>query len=210
MKTKASSNPPPLQLYTKEGETRERALARQMLRPTMGAAKTVLEFNRIAGALPITELVAELTDQVRACANGDMSRSEAWLIAQTHSLDALFHSLARCAAANMGEYYVAAEGCMRLALKGQAQCLATIQALSSLKTPRPIAYVQQNIGNAVQVNNAPQPSEANSRPRGSENQPNELLEQQCNEWVDAGQASPAVGVDPAMATLGKIDGASDN
>ena len=48
---------------------------------------------------------------------------------------------------------------MRLALKAQSQCRATIEALTNIKNPRPVAYVRQaNIGQAVQVNNGGAPA----------------------------------------------------
>jgi transposase InsO family protein len=44
---------------------------------------------------------------------------------------------------------------MRLALKAQSQCRATVEALAEMKNPKPVAYVQQaNIANGPQqVNN---------------------------------------------------------
>ncbi len=84
------------------------------------------------------------------------------LIAKAHSLDAIFNALLRRASANAESGYTqAAETYMRLGLKAQAQCRATIEALVNMKNPRPVAYVQQtNIAQGPQqVNNGPQPAQ---------------------------------------------------
>lgn len=191
--------------------SRERKMAEAMLRPTVGAALTVCQFNKVSGELPLTELVQELTQQIRACANGDLSRGEGMLTAQAHSLDAIFNELARRAQLNVGHYPETVERYMRLALKAQSQCRATIEALANMKNPRPVAYVQQaNIGQAVQVNNAPQQAaDGVARARESEKQPNKLLEQQRNEWMDGRTAQAAGSGNSSMETVGAVHGAKD-
>ncbi len=54
----------------------------------------------------------------------------------------MFLELARRSGANMGEYIQAAEAYMRLALKAQAQCRATLETLANTKNP-PVVYVRQ-------------------------------------------------------------------
>lgn len=48
-----------------------------------------------------------------------------------------------------------------MALKAQAQCRATLEALAEIKNPRPVAFVKQaNIsGEHQQVNNGVQPAQ---------------------------------------------------
>lgn len=43
----------------------------------------------------------------------------------------------------MGEYLNATDTYLRLALKAQAQCRATLQTLAEIKNPRPVAFVKQ-------------------------------------------------------------------
>ena len=64
------------------------------------------------------------------------------------------------------EYLPAAETYLRLALKAQAQCRATVEALAEIKNPRPVAFVKQaNIAQGPQqVNNR---IESGADPRGS-------------------------------------------
>jgi hypothetical protein len=88
----------------------------------------------------------------------------------------IYTELARRAALNMGEYIEAADRYLRLALKAQAQCRTTIEALVALKNP-PVVYAKQaNISAGhQQVNNYP-PSQEASPTGKAEAAPNELLE----------------------------------
>jgi hypothetical protein len=87
---------------------------------------------------------------------GDLDRPEALLVAQAHTLDALFNSLTRRAVLNMGQgdYLEAAEKYMKLALKAQSQCRTTVEAIGELKNPQPVVITWQgDISTAVPVNN---------------------------------------------------------
>jgi hypothetical protein len=112
----------------------------------------------------------------------------------------------------MGEYIGAAETYMRLALKAQSQCRATIETLALMKNPQAVTFVRQaNVAHGPQqVNNVPQPSSNQaSRARESENRPNKLLEQQHGERLDPGAAQTTLGTDPALATVGEINGTAN-
>jgi hypothetical protein len=119
--------------------------------------------------------------------------------------------LARRAALNMGEYINAAETYMRLALKAQSQCRATIETLALIKNPPPVTFVKQaNIAHGPQqVNNGAQPAAEALRARESENQPNKLLEQQHGERLDGGTAPATLGADSAMAAVAQVYGATN-
>lgn len=123
-------NPNALRVDRNETETAAAALARTSLRPTIQAAVTLHEFNKSFGELSMNTLVHDLVHQCTLANKGDLSRAEALLIAQAHTLDAIFNSLARRASLNMGEYINAAETYMRLALKAQSQCRATLETLA--------------------------------------------------------------------------------
>jgi len=166
----------------------------------------------MAGELPLTELVQELTDQVRACATGDLSRGEAMLIAQAQPLDAIFNDLAKRAQLNVGHYPETVERYMRLALKAQSQCRAAVETLALIKNPTPVAFVRQaNIAHGPQqVNNRPQPStDTGSRARESENQPNRLLEQQRNERLDSRARPGTVGTNASLEAVGEVHRTKD-
>jgi hypothetical protein len=190
----------------------KRLLAREVLRPSVRAAVTAQSFSKVFGELDLNALISELATQVKFANDGDLRRAEAMLVAQAHSLEAIFHELARRAALNMGEYINATEIYLRLALKAQSQCRATIETLALIKNPQPVTFVRQaNVAHGPQqVNNASQPAaEEASRARESQNPPNKLLEQHHGERLDPGKAQATGGADPALATVGEVNGATN-
>lgn len=146
--------------------------ARVISQPEVRAASVVqvLEENR----LDLDALVVEMQNQAARVHSGSMERGEAMLIAQAHTLDALFSNLARRSVANMhAGNSEAADRYMRFALKAQSQCRTTVETLAEIKNPRPVAFVKQaNISNGPQqVNNGiAAPAHAGE----IINQPNEL------------------------------------
>lgn len=208
----AGADPNTLRIDQKATETPDAALAHASLRPTIQAAMTLHEFNKHFGELSINTLVEDLLLQCTLANKGDLSRAEALLTAQAHTLDAIFNSLARRASRNMGEHVNAAEIYLRLALKAQTQCRATLETLATIKNPPPVTFVRQaNVAHGPQqINNGPRPAQDQpSRARESENQPNKLLERRHGERLDAGAAQATVGADPAMATMAAVNGASN-
>ncbi len=102
----------------------------------------------------------------------------------------------------MGEYIQAAETYMRLALKAQAQCRATLEALATIKSP-PVVYARQaNIAAGPQQVNNGVSSLCASEPASP---PNELLETEHGERLEPGAAGTAGGRDPALAAVGTGD-----
>jgi len=119
--------------------------------------QTVRLFARgTAGVVDLTESVALMQAKTEQVRNGDLSGPEAILTAQAVALDVIFTEMARRAALNMGEHLQATDTYMRLAMRAQGQCRATLQTLGELKNPRQVAFVKQaNIANGYQqVNNS--------------------------------------------------------
>ena len=170
-----------LQVQRHPAETEGEALASAALRPTVQAALTLRECNKSFGfgETSLNRLVEDLGKQCELASQGDLKRAEAQLAAQAHTLDTVFHSLVR--RATTAEYLSQFEAYLRLGLKAQSQCRATLEALALLKNPPPTTFVRQaNVAHGPQqVNNAPLPrTERAPRAREFENRPNELLEQQ--------------------------------
>lgn len=101
-----------------------------------GMAATRLFARGSFGDLPTTELFEAHVDWCKAAKAGDLSHQKAMLAAQADALNSIFTEMARRAALNMGEYIGATETYMRLGLKAQAQCRATIEALDRLSSGR--------------------------------------------------------------------------
>jgi hypothetical protein len=195
---KCGSNDLEVTAQSKEDEAMARA--RNVIAPTVRGAVTTHAFSAVFGEFDLASLIEALAEQNRKVRDGSLSRAESLLMTQAQTLDAIFNELARRAAGNMGEYMNAMDRYLRLALKAQSQCRATLETLAALKNP-PVIYAKQaNIANGPQqVNNATSPARA-----GEKNviEPNELLEQQHEQRLDTGTPSAAIGADSSMATVG--------
>lgn len=101
-----------------------------------GMASTRLFARGSFGELGTTELFESQIDRCKAARAGDLGNQKAMLAAQADALNSIFTEMARRAALNMGDYLGATETYMRLGLKAQAQCRATIEALDSLTSGR--------------------------------------------------------------------------
>ena len=189
------------------GEDDATVVERTVLHPTVQAAVTLKEYNKSFGDLDLIGLIATLTEQTKASNDDDLTRAEAMLTTQAHTLDAIFNNLATRAI--KAEYMKNLDTYLKLALRAQSQCRATWEALGAIKNPPVMGYVRQaNIAHGPQqVNNGVHEDEP--RTRGNQNQQNELLEQKDGERLDIGATSKTSKADPAMATLGEIDGAED-
>ena len=174
--------------------TKEEHSAKLALTPSISAASTIdIMRGRSFGGLDLTCLTKELSDQTSTLALGDMSRSESLLLAQAHTLDAIFHALCERSASNMGEYFDSMERYMRLALKAQSQCQTTLRTLNEMKSPKSVAFVKQaNIAENQQVNNNGQ-GQSFDKPQTQkpEKKINELLELENEKWMDKGTQTAA-------------------
>ena len=68
-------------------------------------------------------------------------------------LNPIFAELARGSALNVGEHMHAMKRCMRLALKAQGECRATLETLAAIKNPPVVFAKQANISNGPQLLN---------------------------------------------------------
>lgn len=166
------------------------------------------------GDTDVTAILDRLADQTEAMRNGSTADMEALLFNQALTLQAMFTALSRRAATNVGEYIGAAETYLKLALRAQGQCRATLEALSEMKNPRPVAFVKQaNIAAGhQQVNNASGPHAHAGARVASENSPNELLTGEATNHVPAldGTTTAATGrSNQAVEAVAAINGATD-
>ncbi len=128
----------------------------------------------------------------------------------------MFTELGRRAA---GQQYLAPfETHMRLALKAQAQCRATLETLAEIKQPKQVALVRQaNIAHGPQqVNNVKDvargdfgsSTRAHGRAEESHVLQNELLERMDGERLERGTPSATGGADQDLAAVGEGDRAT--
>ena len=182
-------------------------LAQVGLLPTINAAILVRDFTKInEQELDLWSIRDELLRHVDAVKKGDLSRAEAILISQAHSLSAIFSNLAHRARANMGEYIEAAERYMRLALKAQNQCRATLETLAAIKNPPVLFARQANISHGPQqVNNGNIQCSTHARAENFENEPNKLLEATHGERLDPLTSRITGTEDQELVTMDALD-----
>jgi hypothetical protein len=171
------------------------------------AAVAAHRFACVVGEQDPQMLVVEMTDRIKAVTTGDMREPERMLMGQAIALQAIFASLANRAALNMGEYPQTVERYMRLALKAQSQCRATLETLATVKNPPMIFAKQANVTTGPQqINNG---TAAGSCARKNETEQSKLLEADHGQRLDTRAPGATIRTDPSMATVGALDGAAN-
>jgi len=183
-------------------------VAREAQDPALRAAMVGFVHDPInaAGPVDVNEYRKQVKIQAELVKRGDLSRPEEILSAQAGTLDMLFNILADKALRNItGGYRDAGDTYLRMAMKAQAQCRTTIEAIGEIKYPKSPTFIrQQNIAAQQQVNNYP------AGEKIVESGSNELMEIPNGERMDTGTASKAIAHDPQLATLATINGAGNH
>ena len=165
------------------------------------------------GDVDLGVLLDTLVAQNDAMTRGDMVKIELMLFNQSLTLQAMFTTLSRRAAMNVGEHMGAVDTYLRLALQAQSQCRSTLETLAEIKNPRPATFVKQaNIANGPQQVNNGTPAGVND-PRAPardipQNLPNELLtdERATHDTpMDTRSKAAASRSDSGMETVDRID-----
>ena len=182
----------------------EDELARVATSPCEMGAMTMQAYKKHLGEVDLMGLIKATNDQIQAVHSGDMKRTEAMLITQAHTLDAIFNELARRAIG--ADIMPKLDTYLRLGLKAQSQCRATLETLAEIKNPKPTAFIrQQNVGVNQQVNNdAALPAHGKTI-----NQPNELLEDHHGKRMDTGTTGAAIGANQELEAVGAIHRGQD-
>jgi hypothetical protein len=177
-------------------EDQDEAISKTLSRPETQAAITIQQLSPLHDVNALTKILAQQTSEIK---KGNMSRPEAMLMSQAHTLDELFNNLIRRASLNMGEYLQASETYFRLALKAQSQCRATLETLSVIKNPPVIFAKQANISTGnQQINNAIlDPLAENNKSKQ-----NELLTEIPNAKLDNRGKVEAIPVNSELEAMG--------
>lgn len=136
------------------------ATAELALRPSVHGAAVAHEYMRAPSReLDLGALVDSLELGIHELWAGDMKHADAMLYGQAHALQAMFTTLAL--RANSQECIKHSETYLRLALKAQSQCRATLETLATIKAgpvviarQANIAHGPQQVNNGVAENNA--------------------------------------------------------
>ena len=212
-----------LPLTKAKGETDEVAAARYSLGPTLGATIALHELNRAVGG-PWTDVnIASLLGELTRASRDDGATGTDRLLVQAAVLDRLFTHLTTVAA---GQKYVSQMApALNLALKAQAQCRQTLQAVSDIRHPRQYVGTQHvgsqfNAGGHMQVNRdgtgggttgGGLHGTGDAHGSARENRPTELTEGTDDERVgmDTRAAGCGGGAGEAAPAVGAVDGTDD-
>lgn len=190
-----------LVISARPGEA-DREVARTHLTDVPAALVAVDFAGPMAGDLSLMEAIAVLREKSDAVNKGDLKEAEALLMGQAIALNVIFSELARRAKLNLGEYLDAGDKYLRLALKAQSQCRATLETLAAVKNPPVLFAKQANFANGPQqVNNG---STRTGNPKAGQN---ELMAVDHGERLDVGKAGKAITGDTPLASVGTIHGA---
>lgn len=161
----------------------------------------MMQPKNLADDIDAPGMLDTLRDQAAAVQGGDLAHAEAMLINQASALQSLFVRLSERA---MEQGHMPnLEGFMRMALRAQSQCRATLETLATIKNP-PIVYAKQaNVTTGPQqVNNGiPAPTRA----REIQTEQSQLSGGTHELLPDARASGNASRVNPTLETLGEID-----
>lgn len=140
-----------LTVLAQKGESDEHAIARVALTSAVSAACTITDLTaKQLRGLELNALVDQLGALQAKATGGDLEDCQAMLVAQAHTLDALFHKLTRKALEGGDLEY--ARTCLQLALKAQNGARNTVATLATIQQPKSATFIRQA---NLQVNNGP-------------------------------------------------------
>ena len=178
--------------------------------PETAAARVIQAAERTTSLddhLDVQALAATLRDQAAIVRSGSLGQAESILINQAAALQSLFARLVERGMAS--DSVPGFEVNLRMALRAQAQCRATLETLAEIKNPTVVYARQANVTTGPQqVNNGVATPPA-PRARDLEPEPSKLLEETDGQWLDTGATSARGRADSHLATVGAVDGAKN-
>lgn len=185
------------------------SVARAVISPEFAASRIVKNVDKHLEELKVSALAAVLAEQTKVVTDGNMKLAEAMLFQQATALQTMFSRLAECAMSC--DHIQGFESNMRMALRAQSQCRATLETLSAIKNPPVIFAKQANIAQGHQQINNGNPSEPVAPSHAGENQieQNELLEHTHGERLDTRETGTAGKAYPAVETVGAVNRAEN-
>lgn len=201
-----------LKVKTTPGETRNNAIADIAVKGMLSNANTLAAFSKSSlGEIDLMSNLEALNGLTKEVQSGDLKSAEAMLAAQATVLNAIFGDLARRSSLNIGTYLTTTERYMRLALKAQTQCRATLETLATIKNPPNVFTRQANFTTGhQQVNNGSAGGQSTHADK-CKIVKNKLLESNNAESnLDARTPRKTVSGYPIMAAMGTVNRPKDN
>ena len=178
-------------------------IAQLVASPALAASRAIQAVEGKGGFgkyLDTPELINCLRNQAAVVNGGDLALTEAMLMNQATTLQSLFSRLIE---RGMGcDHYPGFEANLKMALRAQSQCRATLETLAAIKNP-PLVYAKQaNVTTGPQqINNG---TAVTSRALENESQQTQLSGGKHELLPNARAQGLAGRIDPAMATVGEI------
>ena len=194
------------------GETDEATAlnyAKLIISPEMASFRVITNREReeLIAPLDTPTLIDALRAQTQAVHHGDMKAAEAMLINQATALQSLFVKLTETGL--QASLLRQQETALRLALKAQSQCRATLETLANIKNP-PVVYAKQaNVTTGPQQINNGMPAHAPNETAGArqkksrKNKLKELPHEQ-EQWLDAAAPGATGGAHPRAEAVAPI------
>ena len=179
---------------------------RMLTAPEVAAYRVIraTQPKHLADEIDVPGLLATLRDHAKAASSGDLSRVEALLTNQADALQSLFVGMVERGLRQ--EYHAHVESFLRLALKAQSQCRATLETLVNIKNP-PLVYAHQaNLTTGPQqVNNGVWPNLA----RETEISQIQLSGAAHELRQDTRASGAASAIDSSLEAVASVDGAEN-
>lgn len=202
-KREASDSAPPSQRLNRKtalsiagatSDETELNFANLMISPEMASFRVITNRERqdVMDQLDTPALIDALRQQTETVHKGDLRAVEAMLMNQAMALQSLFVKLTETGL--QSSLLRQQETALRLALKAQSQCRATLETLANIKNP-PVVYARQaNVTTGPQqINNGPQAASTGKREKVFEENKLKELNHEKQQGLDAGATGAAGG-----------------
>lgn len=183
-------------------QTRDQAIAQAALSPEMANASTTADYSQ--GIFPdicLQDCIEVLQEDIKAVNGGNLDKLEGMLTAQAEALNAKFNNFAKRAIHStlMPQLDIYT----RLAMKAQAQCRTTVEAIAEIKYPKSATFIKQaNIAQQQQVNNGKAPAHAREK---NITPTNELLTESAHAALDTGRTGATIRPNSQLEAVGEIN-----
>lgn len=135
----------------KLSKEQSRKSAESLLEPGGMHGLVIGEFVNAKDLDIAAQLLPALDDRIAKVVAGDIGDLKGLLVAQLNLLNTVFVTSMMNAKANQSDFPAAHERYMRLGLKAQAQCRATVETVARLVNPEPPASAPISIETLIQV-----------------------------------------------------------
>lgn len=181
------------------------SFAKLMISPEMASFRVITnrERHELMDQLDTPALIEVLRQQTCAVHTGDLRTAEAMLMNQAMALQSLFVKLTETGL--QSSLLRQQETALRLALKAQSQCRATLETLANIKNP-PVVYAKQaNVTTGPQqINNGPQAAPTGAREKIFEENKLKELGHEKQQWMETGAAGAAGGTHQGAKALAAV------